>query len=280
MPEGDTIYRAARTLGRALTGDRLVGFESVFPQINRIDEDEPLAGRTVESVASFGKHLLIRLSGNLTIRTHMRMNGSWHIYRRGERWRRSPRNARIVLETDRFVAVGFSIPVAEALASDRENRAKELRRLGDDLLSEGFDASRAIERLRRHPAKRVDDALLDQTIMAGVGNVYKSEVLFLAGIDPGRLIGSLDDGDLSQLVALSRDLLERNVALETDRPGQRRTTNRMNPSQGLWVYGRAGRPCRRCGTPIRRAFTGSNVRVTYWCPSCQESEDDPSRVRS
>lgn len=269
MPEGDTIFRTATNLGRALTGARIVGFRSDFPQINRVHDDHPFEGRTIESVASVGKHLLIRLSGNVTLRTHLRMNGSWHLYRRGEQWRRSPRNARIVIETEEFVAVGFSIPVAEPLATDRENRDGSLRRLGSDLLSDEFDLNGTVERLRRMATSRLDDALLDQTVMAGVGNVYKSEVLFLTGFNPARTVAGLDDSDLERLVVCSRDLLRQNVAPDAPRPGARRTTRSMNPNERLWVYGRGARPCRRCGTPIRRGLTGRNVRVTYWCPSCQ-----------
>lgn len=269
MPEGDTIFRAAQVLGRALQGQIVSRFESVFPQINRIDEDDPFRGRTVTSVASVGKHLLIRLSGNVTIRTHMRMNGSWHIYRRGERWRRSARNARIVLETEQYVAVGFSIPVAEALPTDEESRDRELRRLGGDLLADGFNSGDAVERLRQHPSSRVDDALLNQTVMAGIGNVYKSEILFLVGIHPGRPISSLNDSELTGLVSRSLDLLTRNVTSATARASGRRTIWGLNPAERLWVYGRGNRPCRRCGTPISKALTGKNPRVTYWCPSCQ-----------
>lgn len=269
MPEGDTIFRAARVLGRALEGQRVARFQSDFPQINRIDEDEPLCGRIVTSVTSAGKHLLIRLSGNLTIRSHMRMRGSWHIYRRGERWRRSSRHARIILETEQFVAVGFSIPVAEVIATDEESRDRELRRLGVDLLAKEFDPDQAVERLRQHPSSRVDDALLNQTIMAGVGNVYKSEVLFLAGMHPGRRVDSLDPGEMHELVSRSHELLVRNVSPEAPRAGGRRTLWRLNPAERLWVYGRANRPCRRCGTPVVRELTGANARVTYWCPSCQ-----------
>lgn len=269
MPEGDTVFRAAQVLGRALEGQLVSRFESVFPQINRIDEDDPFRGRTVTSVASVGKHLLIRLSGNLTIRTHMRMKGSWHIYRRGERWRRSARHARIVLETEQFVAVGFSIPVAEALPSDEESRDRELKRLGGDLLADGFEPGEAVERLRQQSSSRIDDALLNQTIMAGIGNVYKSEILFLAGIHPSRRVSSLDDSELNALVSRSLELLTRNVTVETARAGGRRTLWRLNPAERLWVYGRGSRPCRRCGTPISRALTGKNPRVTYWCRSCQ-----------
>ncbi len=270
MPEGDTVHRTARTLAKALVGTRVERFESVFPQINRIDDDAPIRGRTVESVVSIGKHLLIRMSGNLTIRTHMRMNGSWHIYRRGESWRRSRRSVRIILETAEFVAVGFTIPVAEAIATDHEEQNHELRRLGSDLLAEEFDRESAISRLRGRPTTRIDDLLLDQTIMAGVGNVFKSEVLFLAGIDPGRTAGSIEEGELQHLVDLSHTLLNRNVSQSARRPGQRTTTALMNPSERLFVYGRAGKPCRTCGTPVRRKLTGTNVRVTYWCPTCQK----------
>ena len=174
-----------------------------------------------------------------------------------------------MIETEHFVAVGFSIPVAEVLATNHESRNRSLQRLGDDLLSDQFDLNEAVERLRRMASSRLDDALLDQSVMAGVGNVYKSEVLFLAGLSPARKVGELDDTDLERLVRLSRDLLRRNVAADASRPGTRRTTRSMNPKERLWVYGRATRPCRQCGTPLRRELTGRDVRVTYWCPSCQ-----------
>lgn len=269
MPEGDTIFRAARTLARALCGRTITRFESVFPQLNRVDEDAPLRGRTVTGVEAVGKHLLIRFSENLTLRTHMRMKGSWHIYRPGETWRRSSRNAKIILETDAYIAVGFSIPIAEMVPTDREGSDRELRRLGPDPLKDDFDSDLAAERLRAKRTSLIADALLNQTVMAGVGNVYKSEVLFLCRIHPRRTVQELSESEIGSLIETAADLLRQNVSSASRRPGERRTTRRLTPGEGLWVYGRGGEPCRRCGTGVARSLIGTDARVTYWCPSCQ-----------
>lgn len=275
MPEGDTIFRAARALRRALAGRTITRFESMFPRLNRIDEDEPISGRMVEGVDSRGKHLLIRLSGNLTLRTHMRMKGSWHIYRRGERWMRSRRDTRIVLEAGDIVAVGFSIPDAEAFATDAESKNRELGRLGPDLLDAGFDREEAVKRLRSRMAVAAD-ALLDQTVMAGVGNVYKSEVLFLCGVHPSRIAATLGHEELCALVETARELLIRNVSPARRRAGRRTTTNRLDPAAKLWVYGRRSRGCRRCGTTILADLIGKDARLTFWCPTCQPRDPGPN----
>ncbi len=167
MPEGDTIFRAARTLHRALAGKPVVHFESVFPALTRVQVDTPLTARTVESVSASGKHLLMRFSGELVLRTHMRMNGSWHIYRPGERWQRPRRDMRIVVATADFVAVGFNIPVAEIFAARDLARHDELRRLGPDLLAADFDEAEALRRIKARPADAIADVLLNQRVMAG-----------------------------------------------------------------------------------------------------------------
>ncbi len=177
MPEGDTIFRAARTLHRALAGKPVVRFESMFPALTRIHEDAPITGRTVERVRSLGKHVLMQFSEGLTLRTHMRMNGSWHIYRPGEAWRRPRIDMRIVVATSDFEAIGFNIPIAEFIHERNLRRHDELRRLGPDLLSEDFDETEAIARIRARPDTEIGEVLLTQRVMAGVGNVYKSEVL-------------------------------------------------------------------------------------------------------
>ncbi|HWK10952.1 MAG TPA: DNA-formamidopyrimidine glycosylase family protein [Vicinamibacterales bacterium] len=275
MPEGDTIYRAARTLNRALAGDVVVRFESVLPALTRVDEDRRLAGRTVEEVTAAGKHLLMRFSGDLVLRTHMRMNGSWHIYRPGERWRRPRRDMRVVVATARFEAVGFNIPVAEFLTPDGIRRQEDLRNMGPDLLAERFDAEHALARVRERGASTIADALINQRVVAGAGNVYKSEVLFLCRIDPATTVDLLTDDQIRGILTMARTLLRANV----DKPrggivtytGYRRTTRRANPAERLYVYGRAGKPCRSCGTPIRVRAEGPNARLTYWCPACQSS---------
>ncbi len=274
MPEGDTIFRAARTLHRALAGKVVTRFESVFPKLNRIDEDAPLKGRAVEDVSAAGKHLLMRFSGDLVLRTHMRMNGSWHIYRHGERWQR-PRSAmRIVLETADFVAVGFDVPVAEFLDSRQMARQEDLRKLGPDLLQENFDPLEAARRLRERTDLEAGEALLNQRVMAGIGNVFKSEILFACGVSPFTPVRELTEDQISRLVSTSRKYLQANVI---DGKGDgiitytgfRRTTGRADPSARLWVYGRSGEPCRKCGTPIAFRKQGPHARVTYWCPRCQ-----------
>jgi endonuclease-8 len=272
MPEGDTIFRAAETLRRALKGKEVVEFTTVFPQLARVDEDAPLRGRTIEDVRSVGKHLLIEFSGGLVLRTHMRMNGSWHIYRRGERWRRSRHSMRIVIATKDFEAVGFQIPVAEMGSAAR---MEQLQRLGPDLLSDAFDPAQAITRLRERPELEIADALLNQTLLSGIGNVFKSEILFVCRTSPFATVGKISDEALAEIVRVSQEqlnvnVLDRNVKVPTVR-GVRTTTGRADPAARLWVYGRGGQPCRRCGTPISRGKQGPHQRSTYWCPKCQES---------
>jgi endonuclease VIII len=274
MPEGDTLFRTARTLNRALAGRAVTAFETVLPALARVDHDHPIAARTVVGVRSVGKHLLIEFTGGLFLRTHMRMNGDWHIYRPGERWRR-PRSAmRVVIATDEFVAVAFGVPVAEFVAARDLERHVELGALGPDLLDERFDAGEAARRLRARPHADLAEVLLNQRVMAGVGNVFKSEVLFVAGLDPFRAVGSLADEQVTRLVAVARDLLRANVfdaarAGAATWGGYRRTTRSAHPDARLWVYGRSGRPCRRCGTPIAYRKQGANARGTYWCARCQ-----------
>ena len=273
MPEGDTIFRAARTLHRALAGQTVTHFESVFPKLTRVHEDTPITGRIVESVAARGKHLLTAFSGNLVLRTHMRINGSWHIYRPGERWQRRRSDMRIVVATAGFVAVGFNIPVAEWLHAHALAHHDELRRLGPDLLAEGFDVEEAIARMHSRNEVEIADALLNQRVMAGIGNVYKSEVLFSCRVNPFRAVQDLSSDQVRCLATTARRFLRANVndgmaAMTTD-AGYRRTTRRAHPGERLCVYGRAGEPCRRCGTAVKVAKQGRDARLTYWCPACQ-----------
>jgi endonuclease-8 len=280
VPEGDTIFRAAATLHRALAGSTVTRFDSAFPALNRIHDDHPVTGRTIESVTSRGKHLLMTFSGDLVLRTHMRLNGSWHIYRPGERWRRPAREMRILVETARFVAVAFSVPIAEWLTSHSLARHAELTALGPDLLSSGFNPAEVLRRMRAHGADAIADVLLNQRILAGIGNVFKSEVLFLTGFDPFRTVATLSDDDLMRIIDEGVAQLRANV-LGRDRTlspaAGRRTTRSLDPRASLWVYGRAGLPCRRCGTPIQSRKTGLDARLTFWCPRCQPTS--PLRPR-
>jgi endonuclease-8 len=272
MPEGDTIFRAARTMHRALAGRAVVRFESVFPALNRIDADHPLAGRTIESVSSRGKHLLMAFSGDLVLHTHMRMNGSWHLYRPGERWRRPRRDLRLLVATDAFEAVGFNVPVAELLSGRDLARHEQLGALGPDLLDPAFDRAEAIRRMRAHPHDAAADVLLNQRVAAGIGNVLKSEVLFVAGIDPFTPIERLGDERLEALIDVARRLLAASVLGRAETLSVaigRRTTRSLDPQAKLWVYGRGGRPCRKCGAAIQVRATGTDARLTYWCARCQ-----------
>ena len=271
MPEGDTIYRAARTLHRALAGDTVTRFASVYPALARVDADHPLVGRAIESVAALGKHLLMTFSGGLTLHTHMRMHGSWHIYRPGERWQRPPRDMRIVVETERAVAVAFNVPVAALLSARELATHPVLAHLGPDLLDPAFDPAAARARVRASTGS-LEETLLDQRTIAGIGNVLKSEILFAAGLNPFVPTVSVDDQRLDRLVSTALTLLRVNVLEQGDRISigvGRCTTGRMNPDEKLWVYGRGGKPCRKCGNPISVAKTGADARLTYWCPTCQ-----------
>jgi endonuclease-8 len=272
LPEGDTIFRAARALHRALAGGLVTRFESAFPSLNRVADDRPIVGRTMESVAARGKHVLMTFSGGLVLRTHMRMNGSWHLYRPGARWKAPARDLRLLVATADVVAVGFNVPVAEFLATRDLARHRELKALGPDLLGDAFDRAEAMKRMRACSGQPIADVLLNQRVVAGIGNEFKSEVLFIAGIHPARSIGTLSDAELERTIDVARAQLTANVltASQTLSPAiGRRTTRSMDPNEKLWVYGRASRPCRRCGTNVVGEQNGVDARLTYWCPRCQ-----------
>lgn len=276
MPEGDTIFRTARTLERALAGHEVTRFESVFPQLTRLHQDHPITGRTVDRVESVGKHLLMHFSGGTILRTHMRMNGSWHIYRPGERWQRPAFDMRIVIGTAAFVAVAFNVTVAEFETTRSLALDSAVSKLGPDLLSPSFDAEQAIANIRAqaHASEPINEVLLNQRVMAGVGNVFKSEVLFVTRVDPFAPVSALSDDTVKEIVETARTLLRANVAEMSPNAivtyhGFRSTTGRRDPTARLWVYGRARQPCRRCGTPIAISKEGDDARLTYWCPICQ-----------
>jgi endonuclease-8 len=270
MPEGDTLHRTAAGLrphlvGRTVTAAR-TGGPGPVPQIGRV------VGREIQAVEAIGKNLLIRFDGDLEIRTHLRMNGSWHRYRPGERWRRPPGRARLVLEVPGAVAVCFDAPVVELFEQRAEHIHPALSRLGPDLLAPDFDRAEALRRLRdeRRREMSIGEALLDQTALAGIGNVYKSETLFVERMSPFAPVRTLDEAGLARLVDTARRLMLANIA--PGRGPERVTTgNERRPAGGaLHVYGRTGRPCRRCGTPIVARRQGTDLpRTTYWCPRCQ-----------
>lgn len=272
MPEGDTLFRTAAGLrphlvGREVRAARAQGPGPV-PQVRR------LIGRRIDAVEAQGKNLLIRFDGGLELRTHLRMHGSWHRYRPGERWRRPPGRARLVLEVDGAVAVCFDAPVVELFETRAEHLHGALSRLGPDLLAPDFDADEAHRRLR-DPSRaglEIGVALLDQRALAGIGNVYKNEVLWIERVSPFVPVADLDDDTLRRLVATARRLMLENV--DARRGPERVTTTGDRGAPGaLYVYGRTRRPCRRCGTAIEVARQGSDLpRTTWWCPTCQGGE--------
>jgi endonuclease-8 len=256
VPEGDTIHRTANRLRPALIGQPLVRFEAP-----RAVGKRPRPGTIIDAVEAVGKHLVIRFAGGTTLRTHMRMTGSWHLYRTGERWQKPAHLARAVVEVDGWTAVCFAAPVVELESAPAS--AANLAHLGPDLTSSTItemDIDAAVDRIP-HASEEIGVVLLDQRVACGIGNVYKSEVLFIRGVDPFRSVDTLDRDTKRGLIALASKLLRANVANN----GPRRTTN-----EGLAVYGRAGRPCHRCGTPIRAKRQGEQARTTYWCPQCQK----------
>ena len=257
MPEGDTIFRAARTLNEALAGRAVTRFDSVFPRLTRVDDDRGLRGRTIERVEARGKHLLIWFSGDLVLRTHMRMHGSWHIYRPGERWQRPHADMRIVIGTSEYEAVAFGVPVAELTDGRALERDRSVSELGPDILAETFDAAHAARKIVEVPDVTIGDALLDQRNIAGIGNIYKSESLFVAKVDPFARVGELSPDAIARAVDAARALMR--ASAEGGRPMTR------------WVYGRSGQPCRRCGSRIRSRKQGDEARVTYWCERCQRA---------
>jgi endonuclease-8 len=272
MPEGDTVFLAAQTLHRFMAGRIVTRFESVYPALTRIAEDHPIVGRTIQSVSARGKHLLIAFSGDLVLRTHMRMNGSWHIYPSGARWQRPARDMRVLVCTADACGVGFNIPVAELLTSRDLDRHRQLQALGPDLLAESFDRDEAVRRMRARGDDPIADVLLNQRVVAGIGNVFKSEILFLARIHPFAPAGLLAGDDLDRIVEVARQQLAANVMTRSQtlsRSTGRRTTRSLDPNQKLWVYSRGRKPCRRCGAAIQSRKSGPDARVTYWCPRCQ-----------
>ncbi|WP_327698070.1 Fpg/Nei family DNA glycosylase [Streptomyces sp. NBC_00459] len=259
MPEGDTVWQAARRLHNALAGKVLTRSDLRVPKYATAD----LTGRSVLEVTPRGKHLLTRVEGGLTLHSHLRMDGSWKIYENGQRWSGGPSHQiRAILGTADRTAVGYRLPVLELLRTTDEHRA--VGHLGPDLLGPDWDPEQALANLLADPARPLGEALLDQRNLAGIGNVYKSELCFLLGATPWLAVGDLPPDRTAKLPSLAKKLLEAN----RDRP-IRSTTGRRG--QDLFVYGRAPRPCLRCRTPVRSADQGdgSRERPTYWCPTCQ-----------
>ncbi len=285
MPEGDTIFKTATTLRKAILGKRITGFEARVDQITERYRPSFIVHRRIHAVEPRGKHLLVvmrpdpddsepitvpeRLElelnrNDLVLHTHLRMTGSWHIYRHGEPWQKPRHYRKVVIETEGFVVPCFSAPVVELLTARETARHEQLVSLGPDAIIEEFDGADALQRLRARPDVEIGVAIMIQRIMAGVGNVYKSEVLFIKRVNPFSKVGDLNDDTLKRLISESHKLLR----LNGDN-GHRRTHFGLDERQRLWVYQRSGRPCRVCGTTIKVRRQGLDARVTFWCPNCQ-----------
>ncbi len=257
MPEGDTVHLAARRLDAALSGQVLTRTDFRVPQHATAD----LSGQTVLETVARGKHLLTRTDGGLTLHTHFKMDGEWRLYQPGKRWERPGDEIRAVLETEPWIAVGRKLGIVELLRTDREDDV--VGHLGPDVLGPDWHPEPAAANLGADPARPIGEALVDQRLIAGPGNVYKSEALYLRGVHPWTPAGAVD---LPRLVDLMKRLMEANR-----HTGRQITTGDPRGGRRHWVYGRAGESCRRCGTRIERGMQGepTRERVTFWCPACQ-----------
>jgi endonuclease VIII len=317
MPEGDSIYRAARALQRALGGKVVTGFETGLAKLARVNDDSPLVGRVVEKVESRGKWLLVYFSGDLILVTHMLMSGSWHLYRVGERWQMPRRAMRVVIrvgaesssamqsgtEEERsfasandippsaflrrigypidvgWEAVAFNVPIAEFHTARSLERSSQVPKLGPDILSDEFTVEDGVARLadygRENPDAEIGVVLLNQRVISGLGNVYKSEVAFAAGVNPFRAMRTITEREMERMVDFAQRYMKANVVDGKGEgivtySGNRRTAHAMDREERLWVYRRQGQECRRCGTEVMMRKQGTQARVTFWCPECQQ----------
>ena len=259
MPEGDTVWLTAKRLHDALAGRPVTTFDLRVPQLATSD----VTADTVEAVAARGKHILMRFAGGLTLHSHLRMDGSWHIVAAGRRPNAQPEHRiRALVGNAEWLAAGYRVHDLRIVRTCDEHQV--VGHLGPDLLGPDWDAAEAIRRLSDQTDRSVGEALLDQRNLAGIGNLYKCEALFVERINPWTPVG--DVRDLARLVTTSQRLLRAN----RDHPEQS-TTGLLGRGREHWVYQRAGQACRRCRTPIRHAMQGEPPyqRDTFWCPTCQ-----------
>ena len=256
MPEGDTIRSAANRIGAALIGSEIETIETPHPRHAKDGWADRLAGRKVHAIDVHGKHLMMRFDGGLTIHSHLRMTGAWGVYPRGKRWHRGAHRAWLVIRTADHEVVQFDGPVLELMTDGRSRFDQRLARLGPDVLAPEFDDRAFVRRLREDDQTRtLGDALLDQRNVAGLGNIWKAEGCFAAGVDPWRRLRDVNDDDAVAVISTVRPLMQKSV--EQGFP------------KDLQIYKRAGMPCPRCGATIRARGQGDDNRTTYWCPECQ-----------
>jgi endonuclease VIII len=266
LPEGDTLWRVANRLSPVLVGRQVSALRLSSAALVSSARRHRVEGSTIVAVEARGKHLLVRFSTGVALHTHLGMAGSWHLYRTGSRWRQPSHLARVVIEAEGVVAVCFVPRVVELLPERDEAAHPTLAALGPDVVAAEFDAESAVARLQARGTSEIGAALLDQGALSGVGNIWKSETLFLCGVNPFTPVAALDGTVLRRVVDTAHDLMRRSVVAPTGplAPG----------GKGYWAYGRARRPCRRCATLIRTARQGAPSRTTYWCPGCQTPVTD------
>jgi len=294
MPEGDTIFRAARALEKALGGKVVTAFDTGLAKLASVSDDAPLVGRTVEKVEARGKWCLIFFSGDLILVTHMLMSGTWHIYKTGEKWWQPKNRMRVAITCEDYQAVAFNVPIAELHTARSLERNSQVPGLGPDVLGDKFSIETGVRALREragsHPTDAIAVVLLNQRVLAGLGNVYKSEVAFAAGVNPFRQMSTITEREMILMIEASHKYMKANVLDGSGGgivtyAGNRRTTRSMDSLDRLWVYGREGKECRRCCASILSRKQGEQARSTYWCPNCQpwraaEGQQDKSAIAS
>lgn len=264
MPEGDTIYLAAKRLKPVLEGQTIQRAEA-----REVRSPESLVGQRIERVEARGKHLLFHFSDGRALHSHMGMTGSWHIYRPREPWQKPASRAAIVLECPLHLVVCFSPKTLELLSAAGLRRHPYLAQLGPDVLSESFDDAEVLRRFRMHNESPIGVAVLNQSILSGMGNVYKSELLFLLHLHPLTRVAQLSDQELLVLIAKSRELMRQNLQ------GKPRTTRHALDGRRFWAYGRSGQACFVCGNPIDMIRQCDLGRSTYFCANCQPRRAEP-----
>jgi endonuclease-8 len=272
---------------RAIGGKLCTGFETGLATLARVNDDTPITGRTIEKVEARGKWLLVYFSGDLILLTHMLMSGSWHLYRTREKWWMGKDRMRAVIRTADWQAVAFNVPVAEFHTARSLERNTQVPKLGVDVLGAGYTVAAGIAKLKAyaaaHPEAEIAVVLLNQRVLAGLGNVYKSEVAFAAGVNPFRAMATITDREYEIMADVAQRWMKQNVVDGAGDgivtySGNRRTTGNSNRDDRLWVYGRSGQECRRCGATVERRKQGVQARSTYWCPHCQPFIE-PGRAR-
>jgi len=263
MPEGHSIHRAARRIRAAIGGAVMERVEARGPDLVEVKAEQRLAGSTLVETEAQGKHLLLHFSSGCSVHSHLRMDGAWHVYREGERWKKGSRRAWLVLGGGGWLAVNFDGPILELHPTEELRRDSRLLRLGPDILGDAFNDDEYLRRLRRNHHLEIGEAVMRQDIVAGIGNIYKNESLFLSGTSPWRRIAELDDDELLAIRTTATRIM-------TDGILDSRTITYTGPGRpGQWVYGREAKPCRRCGRELSSCKQGVDQRITWWCASCQ-----------